>query len=100
MGVMTHHLESNAAEVALQRTRIALETLCVRLRDTAALLRRSKAWSEEATRITVDEIESVVTELEALGAGVLGKPLDNDIEADRMQRAVSELMSGEFDVQG
>jgi hypothetical protein len=97
---MTHHLESNTADEALQRTRVALETLCVRLRDTVAMLQRSKAWSDEAIRSTANEIEAVVAELDALGAGVLCRPLDNDIEADRMQRAVSELMSGEFDVQG
>jgi hypothetical protein len=40
-----------------------------------------------------------MAKLEALG-GILRGQSNTDIETDRRERAVSELMSGEFDVQG
>jgi hypothetical protein len=88
-----------------QQTGIA--AICDRLHDIAEALQQ-KSVEELGTGRPVNSnvaeaiqsIESVRADLQAFSVAQPSAPLDREVEQDRMERAVSELDSGEFDMQG
>lgn len=91
----------------LQRVRSAVAQICDRLHQIGVLL-HSKSVEELGTgrplnsnvAEAISGIEDVRTDLLTLCTAGLSTPLDRAVNQETMERAISEIESDEFDVQG
>lgn len=95
------------AEIPLQPTPPSVNAVCERLHQIAEGL-HSGSVEELGTGRPVNQnvaeaiqaIENLRSELQRSADAHADAPLDREVDQDRMERAVSELDSDEFDMQG
>ncbi len=94
-------------DIQMQEARTRIASLCERLRGIEDAL-HDRSVEELGTgrplnsnvSEAIKAIESVREDLLAIGSEQLATPLDKSVEQESMQRAISEVASGEYDMQG
>lgn len=87
-------------------TREQIASLCARLQRAEDALRAANPaqGAREGLAQSVEEIRAVRLQMQSAGGRAEGDAasdgIDGSVEKDRLERAASELKSGEFDVQG